>query len=299
MIVIRLIGGLGNQMFQYALGMHLAEKNGAELKIDTTLLDDRSQPDVLVTHRQLDIDILQVNPVFATPQEIEHFNGKIYRHLPGKIYNQLQWQLIRKQKLIREQKRNFQPEILNLPDDRCLVGAWQSEKYFKAIEAKVRKTYAFREALSGKALVLSKEISSCNSLCINVRRGDYVSSPLYSKTLGAMPVEYFSKGYELMRSRQNIEHTYVFTDDQKWARENLNFSAATTFVGPEYNGPRYANKLELMACCRHFIIPNSSFSWWAAWLSNHPAKTVIAPLQWFKDPGMDASDLVPDTWIRI
>jgi hypothetical protein len=114
-----------------------------------------------------------------------------------------------------------------------------------------------------------------------------------------MPAAYFSRGYELLLSRQNIAHTYVFTDDQEWAHENLNFGSAVTFVGPEYNGLRYANKLELMSCCRHFIIPNSSFSWWAAWLSNHPDKTVVAPLQWFKDPAMDASDVVPDSWIRI
>ncbi len=297
MIVVRFTGGLGNQMFQFALGTHLAIKNKTELKIDTTLLLDRSQPHEIVTHRNLDIDILNVKLNLATQEDIWYFNGRSFTNPMEKILNRIRWQF-RKKNLVIETERNFQASILNLSDDKCLVGAWQSEKYFKAIEPEIRKLYTFKEILTGRAAELGKQIQNTNSLCLQVRRGDYVTSPVYSKTLGAMPIEYFQKSFELIKTKQSIEHIYIFSDDIQWCKENLKWPVATTYVEDEFPELKFGTYLHLMSLCKHFIIPNSSFGWWGAWLGNHKEKIVIAPKKWYKDPSYKSEDIVPESWIK-
>jgi hypothetical protein len=230
MILVRFIGGLGNQLFQYALGTHLATKNNTTLKIDTTLLLDRSEPHELVTHRELDIDLFHVQLNFATAAEIERFNGKSYTNLAGKIFNRVTWELVRKKKLIREQQRNFQPDILELGDNVCLVGAWQSEKYFLPIANQLRKEFTFKHTLEGATAILAKEIQACRSVCLNVRRGDYVTSPMYSKMLGALPAAYFEKALHALQQQQTIDRVYVFTDDAEWCREQLRFDLPMTIA---------------------------------------------------------------------
>jgi hypothetical protein len=299
MILVRFTGGLGNQLFQYAVGTALAVKNKTVLKIDTTFLLDRSQPHEIVTHRNLDIDILNVQLHFASEAEINHFNGKAYPHLVGKIFNKLLWELGRKKRLVIEHQRNFIPEILDLGDDQCLVGAWQSEKYFKAVIPELKEQYTFRQELKGQAESVAREIRQCSSLCLNVRRGDYVTSPVYSKTLGAMPVEYFNRSMEKLRSLHKIDNVFVFSDDLTWCKNHLFFKEPTTFVEHDLAGEKFGTYLQLMSLCKHFIIPNSTFGWWAAWMGNSPEKTVIAPRQWFLDSSYSDADLIPENWIRI
>ena len=239
---------------------------------------------------------MQIN--LATQEDIWYFNGKEYKSIVGKLKNRINWQF-RKKNLIIEEGRGFQPSVLDLTDNKCLVGSWQSEKYFKNIESEIRKLYRFKEALCDKSAELGKQIQSTNSLCVQVRRGDYVTSPVYSKILGAMPVEYFKKGFELLEKKQNIEHIYIFSDDIKWCKENLKLPIATTYVEDEYPGLKFGNYLQLMSLCKHFIIANSSFGWWGAWLSTHKEKIVIAPNQWYKDPSYNSKDIIPENWIKI
>ena len=292
------MGGLGNQMFQYALGTHLAKKNNTELKIDITLLADKSQPHEVVTHRNLEIDIFNIPLNFASGKEIAYFNGKKYTHLPGKISNKVVWQF-RKKNLIIENGRNFHPEILALPDNKCLVGGWQSEKYFKDIETDIRKLYTLNKPLRGKPLEISNQIQNTNSVCIHVRRGDYVTSPLYSKALGTPETNYYHDALEALKSVKNIDSLFVFSDDIGWCKNNLLFHIPTHYMEYETTEKKYALDMQLMSLCKHFIIPNSTFGWWAAWLSNFPGKMVIAPKNWYKDKSLDGSDIVPANWMKL
>jgi len=292
------MGGLGNQMFQYALGTHLAIKNSTVLKLDFSLLADKSQPHEVVTHRNLEIDIFDIPLQCATQKEVEYFNGKKYSSLTGKAWNKVTWQF-HKKNLIIEHGRKFHPEVLLLSDNKCLVGSWQREKYFKDIENEIRKLYSFNKPLTGKFLEIDREIQNSNSVCIHVRRGDYVTSPLYSKSLGAVDTEYYHKALEILQRKQQIDGLFVFSDDLDWCKNNLTFPVPTHFMDYEVKEKKYAVDMQLMNLCKHFIIPNSTFGWWAAWLSKSPGKIVIAPKQWYKDPASDSSDLVPAEWIRL
>jgi len=298
MILLRLTGGLGNQMFQYALGTNLALKNNTELKIDTTLLADLKQPHEIYTHRNLEIDLFDIPLKFATQKEIEYFNGKTYSTIPGKVYNKILWQF-RKKNLIIEKERNFHPEILSLKDNKCLIGGWQSEKYFKDIKNNIRKLYSFHKLLTGKALEISKEIQNTNSVCIHVRRGDYVTSPLYNEVLGIQELSYYTKALEILKSQRPVDSLFVFSDDINWCKKNLTFTIPANYMDYDTSEKKYITDMHLMSLCKHFIISNSTFGWWAAWLGNNKEKAVIAPKNWFKNPAFSSTDIVPDDWLKL
>ncbi len=268
---MRLMGGLGNQMFQYALGTNLARKNNTELKLDTSLLADPNHSHELFTHRDLEIDTFNIPIVFATKKEVEYFNGKTRSSVPGKLYGKLLWQF-RKKNLIIEPDRNFHPEILLLRHNKCLVGSWQSEKYFKDIESEIRSLYTFHKPLSGEPAELSKKIQSTNSVCIHIRRGDRVTSPFYGKTAGIIDPDYYYKALELLASSRKIDNLFVFSDDVNWCKDNLAFTLPTTYMDYKTDEKKHSVDMRLMSLCKHFILTWSTFGWWAAWLGNAPEK---------------------------
>jgi hypothetical protein len=139
--------------------------------------------------------------------------------------------------------------------------------------------------------VIKKE----NSLCIHVRRGDYVGNK-YHEIVGK---EYYNKGIDYISSKIKIDKIYVFSDDIKWCEENMHFDYPTMFVSDEYAGQKAEGHMALMRACKYFIIPNSSYAWWASWLSESKDKIVVVPKQWFTDEKINSDDLIPEGWIRI
>jgi hypothetical protein len=176
-----------------------------------------------------------------------------------------------------------------------LEGYWQSPAYFSPIEKELRKTFSFPDPILASSQQLLERIRSTESVMINARRTDYLSNSL----LGVCSRKYFQVAIATLTSRVNRPHFFVFSDDIEWCRENFAPSDKFTIVGHEHAGPKFANYLHLMSACRHSIIPNSTFAWWAAWLNPNPNKMVLAPRRWFADPTMNPRDLIPDTWIQI
>lgn len=298
LILVRLMGGLGNQMFQYATAKALALKNKVPLKVDTTLLDDKSQPHEIVTHRNLDLDVFQLKLNFASADEIAFFNGKKQKTLPGKLVNKIHLMLNRKH-LILEGERKFHPSVLALTPPKCLVGSWQSEKYFSMYEAEIRSDFRFKNSVLKESSGILEKILGQESVCVNVRRGDYLTSPLYSKRLGCLSEDYFFRGMRLMKEKVSKPHFFVFADYDAWAKDTFGHLPNVTIVGAEHTGDRFSNYFQLMSLCKHFIVANSSFSWWGAWLSGNPGKIVIAPKPWFRMQEFENADMLPDSWIKI
>src|SRR3989339_922217 len=294
MIITRLQGGIGNQMFQYALGRALSVKNNVPLGLDLTFLLDRTPiPNFAnFTFRNYDLDVFNIEAVIVSKKDIPFLYRK---HNLGIFMRYIDYF---RRKLIStpgKEKMNcsFDASILQLGSDAYLEGWWQSYKYFESIEDIIRKDFTFKNKLPLHIENLNEVIKKENSLCVHVRRGDYVGN-FHHEVVGK---DYYDRGIERIKSLTNIDKIYVFSDDVKWCEGNMKFDLPTMFVGEEYAGTKAEGHMALMSACHNFIIPNSSFSWWGAWLADYKDKVVIVPKQWFVDASINSDDLIPSGWI--
>jgi len=298
-ITVLLKGGLGNQMFQYALARHLALKTQSELFVDLTLLNDpASRPGCPV--RTYDLPLVGPRPAMTWLSKVS------CRRPAPQVYYVLSRAITEAkhrlglQPCYRERTPGFDPTILQVNAPAYLDGHWQSEKYFRAIEEYIRQEFLWTPR-EENIRCLGEYLGSVQSVCVNVRRTDYVSVPETARALGFVGVEYYLRAVDLFKQRVPGCCYFVFSDDPDWcAAELLPFlPASAAVVGHELAGERFTGYLWLMAQCRHFIIPNSTFAWWAAWLSDSPEKIVVAPSRWFGNVATDSVDIVPDRWFRV
>jgi hypothetical protein len=290
MIIVKLIGGLGNQLFQYALGRHLAIKNNTELKLDSTGFH------TYYKLHKYSLQSLNVIENIATGKEIEKFSATpkgIASKLASKIKGEEG-----KYRMIIEPGFHFFPEILNAPDNSYLDGYWQTEKYFKEIEGIIRKECTVKNALAGKDLEVSQKMKSTNAVSMHIRRADYVKDTVTQDVLGTISIEYYQSAAAHIAEKFPGPHFFVFSDDHHWVKENIRLNHPVTYVDHNQADKNYED-LRLMSLCRHNVVANSSFSWWGAWLNNNPDKIVIAPRKWFNKYEADTKDLVPENWIRL
>ena len=291
MIVARIIGGLGNQMFQYAAGRRLASTHHTVLKLDISEFKDYSLHDY-------GLSAFNTKELFATPEEVKLFKEPESNSLKKKFKKLLR----RPSKLgithIREKQYNFDQKILSMPDSVYLDGYWQSEKYFSDIADIIRNEFTVKFPQTGKNLELAHQITSCESVSLHVRRGDYVTDAKTNTIHGTCNLEYYKCCLENLTRKVRHPCFFIFSDDPEWAEKNLKMTHPATFIG--HNGPeKNYEDLRLMSQCRHHIIANSSFSWWGAWLGQHQDTIVYAPNRWFNSPSFNTEDLLPEAWTRI
>lgn len=293
MIVTKLMGGMGNQMFQYAFAKHLATKHNVRLKIDTSFLLDRIPREDSFVYRNYDLDIFNLSAEVATATEIAALTHRISNEFANKLLNKL---IGRKHTHVFEPQFNFSKKCFLASANSYLEGYWQTEKYFKPIDELLRKyDFSFKNPMSPLALTLGSIIQLSSAICVNIRRGDFVTNDFH----GALGVDYYRNAEMFIRAEVTDPHYFVFSDDLDWCRENISFVGNVTYVGHEFAGDKFQDYLQLMIMCKHFVIPNSSFAWWAAWLNTSNSKMVIAPKKWFNNPTWDTRDLTPNEWIKI
>lgn len=292
MVVTRLYGGMGNQMFQYALGRALAIKNNTMLGLDIQDLLDRT-PRPRFTFRDYDLDLFYIEAEIVPQSSLPFWRRSCGGGPVGVFLNKFRRTVFGGKG--KERGFKFNPDVLNLGPNTYLDGYWQSHKYFESIVDVLRKDFTLKNPLPENIQELKNKIESQNSVCVHVRRGDYVGNKIHD----VVGKDYYNQAIDLLSQGTNIEHVYVFSDDIEWCKAGLSFSQPTTFVGKEYAGERASGQFELMRSCKYFIIANSSFSWWAAWLAENPEKIVIAPKVWFGDKSIDTGHRIPENWIRI
>jgi hypothetical protein len=303
MVTVLLRGGLGNQMFQYALGVTLAQANGTALRLDAVYLQDRL-PRRKYIYRNFDLDIFTINdspcltilsqaakrvPVPGFWLGID-FMGRGTRVLVGA------------EKVIREKSHAFDPRILEERGDLFLVGYWQSERYFADAEKELRRAFRFKHPLEGEAKEIGRQIRSSNSISLHIRRGDYVALKNVEQSMGPTNLSYYEKAacYMNEHSRRmgfEIPTFFVFSDNIEWCKPRLKLPFPTVYLDQASAGPKASHHLQLMSLCRNNIIANSTFSWWGAWLNANPKKIVIAPERWFANKANE--DILPQDWIRM
>lgn len=299
MIIVRLMGGLGNQMFQYAAALRLAHRHQAELKFDLSFLLDRS-PREHFAYRDFDLAVFNFPFSTASSEEIQQFRclrPSASRNVFRRISNKLT-----RRRYYFERHLAFDPTVLELPDETYLEGYFQHEGYFSDVEELVRQRFRL-EPDESKLLFatrrLADEIRIDDSICLHVRRADYVTNPITNRYHGVCSLNYYERGLAKLRSLGVKGKVFVFSDDENWCRENFTNASQFTIVGNEHAGIRASTHLWLMTLCRHFVIPNSSFSWWAAWLSENSSKLVVRPSQWLQASEVANVDICPAPWIKI
>jgi len=295
MIAVQLKGGLGNQLFQYALGRTLALRHGTELLFDTSLLYNRV-PEKTKTFRKYGLGLFEPPARIATAKDFPQYSGRLStrnRFTRGLHLLNLRAHGLR---YVLQRKFEFDPGVLASPDNSYLDGYWQTEKYFSAVAPQIRADLVFRHTLGPEARRMHDQMQSTTAVCVHIRRGDYLE---ILSQLGVVGSDYIQAGIKLLAERFAGLHFYVFTNDPKWCIENLKIAPPHTFITAENAGNNEHEHMMLMRSCRHFIIANSTYSWWAAWLSPHADKVVIGPKQWASDPNKNTSDVLPEDWLRL
>lgn len=292
MIITHLTGGLGNQMFQYAIGRKLSCMHKVPLKLDISGFKEYTLRTYRLSHFAIPAD-------FASGFDIENvkFNNRtgLLRVLDSLA---LRFQPNYLRNVYKEPHFPYDPNILKCKNHVYLEGYWQTEKYFKDIEETIRRDFTFVGDPDPRNKTMADQIRESESVSIHVRRGDYITNPTTNAYHGTCSEDYYKKAIQIIKNRVHQPQFFIFSDDPTWVREHLDTGYPTVFV--DFNGPyKDYEDLRLMSLCQHHIIANSSFSWWGAWLCQNTEKIVIAPKKWFNKPDINTQDLIPDTWIRV
>lgn len=292
MVIVRLNGGLGNQMFQYASAKALALANNTRLLLD---IDEFETYDL----RDFELDKYSIKDFVVLGEKsksIKKINSqnifiKILKmfHLEGLVQN-----------YYYERGLLFDKKFLALSDEVYLEGYFQCEIYFLKIRNVLLKEFELNQELSKYSQFIKNEIKQTkNTVSLHIRRGDYVSDTSTNNVHGICDLKYYDDGISYLNEKLETFVIYVFSDDILWVKENLKYKNMV-FIDSEEK--RLAHEdIHLMSLCNCNIIANSSFSWWGAWLNQNKDKIVVAPKRWFADDKMQdqSKNIIPKNWVRI
>lgn len=292
MIIAQLVGGLGNQLFQYAMARAVAYRNREPLGLDISQYQYYPDRDYRLSHFNIQAHV--ISPKAATyltrQKPLAWWRRGLFlaRHgLP-----------LHHHEIVAERAdRHFDPSVFSYKN-ALFRGYWQSEKYFKDIGDILRKELTLKHEPDMETRALAQAIATVEAVSLHVRRGDYVTDPATYQYHGVCSLQYYKAAIDWLIQKVGSFQVFVFSDDIPWTRKNLDLQIVPTFVELKGTNKDY-EELYLMSQCKHHIIANSTFSWWGAWLSQHPEKHIIAPQKWFQDAARDTTDLIPDSWHRI
>jgi Glycosyl transferase family 11 len=286
MLIIKLTGGLGNQLFQYAAAKALSTHLHTDFLLDDSFYKKKKN------YRTPELYNFNVKEKLATTKQINFFVKNNW------LYNRKKYWLRHFTKNIYQEKFHyFDKDFFKLKSPVLLDGYFQSELYFKNIEFEIRNCFQINPVLVENVALLANEIKHQNAVSVHIRRSDYLL-PQFAKVHGVLPSSYYQKAIEQIKASQPNAVFYVFSDDIDWAKQNLTFNQSKVIFATEQTKTAMED-FYLMTQCTHNIIANSSFSWWAAWLNSNPKKMVIAPHIWFVDKSLETKDVIPQNWIIL
>lgn len=294
MKIVKLMGGLGNQMFQYAF----AKSIGNEVLFDNSWFE-WAEKKYGKTHMIYGMNLLNAKLEFATREQIQECLEE--SKLATKITNfdkVFHIKLLHSKRVYEKIRNKFEPELYNYTGNVYYDGYFQTPKYFENIKERLISDFTPRNELSSENKKVLEDIQSSNSVAISTRRGDYVK-------LGyALPAEYYNSALEEIAKRVENPIFYMFSNDMEWSLKNINIDNKFKIIPCESFDKNcgYVCGLYLMSKAKHNIITNSTYPWWAAWLNDYSNHIVIAPKGWIKTQGIVAStfaDLIPENWIKL
>lgn len=294
MIITRLKGGLGNQLFQYATGRALADRLGVDLALDLSWFETQNK-------RQYGLSPYPLRARIAD-------DGLLARLVPHDLgrHPALKNTLLclaggywpRFMTLMRERKGCNPVQLADAGDDTILDGYWQSEAFFDDKAEAIRRDLTLSSPPQGRNAEMLMRIAEAaeSAVAVHVRRGDYVTEARASAVHGVCGADYYRRAAVILSNRVKHPRWFFFSDDIEWARANI-LTDAERRVFVEGNVDAAHEDIRLMVAARHFIIANSSFSWWGAWLNAAPDKIVVAPKNWFHTD-RSTKYLIPEKWVQ-
>jgi len=287
LIIVKIIGGLGNQMFQYAYAKVLQQK-GYTVKIDISAFETYK------LHGGYQLDKYNIDLKISTKEE----NDKFYKnHFIAKTLRRLGFD---NSNIIQEKSLAFDEKLLNIKNYNYISGYFQNEMYFKEIKEILLKEFTLNLDKSKYTNKIENEIlDSKDSCAIHIRRGDYSNSTNIN-IHGVCDLAYYDKAISFINSKYDDLKYFIFSDDILWVKENLKMRNAIYYIDSEEKRTPHED-MYLMSLCKNNIIANSSFSWWGAWLNKNDEKIVIAPKRWFSDDTLEkqSKNIVCDSWLKI
>lgn len=294
MIVSRMDGGLGNQMFQYALASILAQKNKDVVLLDVSFFE-QIEKRLGHTPRKFELGVFTNFYTFASIADILFFKQLSF-------FNKVKRELgFHYPKMYREPSFGYDENALMLRSPVYISGFFQSYKYYVGYENLIRTLFTFPVALDEINENLLATIKRGQSISVHIRRGDYVQDEITKQYHGNCSLDYYLKALSLLTEKSQDCTLFFFSDDCDWVKEKFgDLPFAKQFITHNIGKNSWKDML-LMSSCQHNIIANSSFSWWAAWLNVHPDKKVVAPKKWFalSEEKLNTSDLIPPEWMRL
>lgn len=300
-IIVKTVGGLGNQLFQYAFARAVSKHMGTTFLLDIAAFDPKLHywpahnliPEYYLQHFNAKI-------TFAKGSDMVGFVS-IRRHyaLFNNIYAHIRLRRLLLPFYFQEKTFAFDPEVFTQKGSVYFDGFWQTGKYFENIGDEIRKEVTLAKPLESYSQTVSDNIQKTNAVSLHVRRTVFVSDPVISAFHGSCSLEYYKSAVDHIAKNVPNPHFFLFSDDHEWVEENfkwLPFPYTCVKNGIEKN---YEDMI-LMSQCKHHVIANSSFSWWGAWLNPRKDKIVIAPKRWFANaPKNDTRDLLPENWLKL
>lgn len=314
MIVTRIIMGLGNQMFQYAAARALSLEKNSPLKVDIRSYDGYSR-------REYELEkFFELQTEKATASEADSF---YFPHPVKKTWNKIfpknkireytlpydergtkRFLLMSYDKIFPPYKRStyiephyhYDENFFSTASNVYLQGFWMSWRYFNKYEATIRKDFTFRQNMVAHLQIFAAKLQNEKSVSLHIRRTDF-AAPEMLQLKGLLPSSYYAKAIQLLQSKIPDAVFYVFSDDLNWVKENIHVeNAPLNFIDGSLSSSAF-DDFYLLSQCKHNIIANSTFSWWAAYLNSNPDKIVVAPKKWYVHPSINCKDVFPPSWI--
>jgi len=297
MIIIGIYGGLGNQMFQYACGKVIANKLAVELKLDISLVSDRT-PTENFTLREYELGVFKIDEQLASLSEVRRFVPNLWNatYFTKKLFK-VKRILTNKELYYEKAKFKYENQINYIKDNTYIHGYFQTDKYFNSIKTELLNIFSLRKEIDQLNISLISKMKNENSVSIHIRRGDYHCSTFELLDIST----YYSKAIEIIKDKVKNPVFYIFSNDTFWTEQHFSsFDIKKTFVKNNTGENSYMDMI-LMSKCKHNICANSSFSWWGAWLNENQKRIVIVPKKWFKSGEFidNTYDLIPASWLQI
>lgn len=292
--IVKLNGGLGNQMFQYAFACALEDKFKDEVTFDFCYFDEVKLCDT-VTSRVFELDAFGICCPKPNTEDMEKVRRPEFK---SKFKNTLakKFPALFGINYVREKYTSiYDKKVLNCPDYIYYEGYFQNEKYFKHLRKELLEKFSVKVPINDKNQAVLDKIQNTNSVSIHVRRGDYVSLDYVNKIHGTCSLDYYERAIDYIAKHVENPHFFMFSDDIDWVIKNLKIDYPFTVV--DFNQGKGWFDMHLMKNCKHNIVANSSFSWWGAWLNNNPYRIVIAPEKWTAQK--QKCDIIPSDWIKL